>query len=143
MGSLELCRLLDRGLVQYRMFEFQLHRSSYHANMPPQEYLDDILFDDIRPQGHFMVAVLALRLDRLQYCGLLHLHDRTDRCNIPHLLSRRYESLFWHLGFAVAGFQSSGNGLYLVRSAVMDWRCVFPTLCSPEQLAKLSLQASV
>lgn len=70
--------------------------------MLPQEHLDDIFFDDIGLKGHFVVAVLALRLDWLQYRRLLHLHDGTNWGNLPHLLSRRDQSVFWHLGFAVA-----------------------------------------
>ena len=48
--------------------------------------------DDIVVYGRqwsLMVAIVALRVDRLRYSGYLYLYDRTHRRNIPYTFSRR------------------------------------------------------
>lgn len=67
-----------------------------------------------------MVAVLALCLDWVHHCGMLHMHDGSNRRNISYLLSCCLSSLVRHLGLLVACLQPSGNGLYMVWSTVVD-----------------------
>lgn len=68
-----------------------------------------------------MVAVMAMRLDRLHYFRLFHLLDWTDRCYVPYQLSRCQQSLFWYMGLIVARLQQSCHGLHMVWCSVMDW----------------------
>lgn len=84
--------------------------------------MDDIVFDDHR--WAVMVAIMALRLDWIHHIRHVHLHDRSDRRYLPYQLSRCRSSILWYLGFALARLQPSCYGLYMVRGAVMDWRCV-------------------
>ena len=82
--------------------------------------MDDSIFDD--DQRSCLVASLALRVDWLRDLRHLHLYDRTNRCYISHFISCGQQSFLRHLGLIVAGIQSSGYGLYLVRRSVVDWR---------------------
>lgn len=86
------------------------------------EHVDDLVFHDQWHRWNIMVAVLALRLDRIHNCRILHLFDWSYWCNISHLLPRHLSLVIWCMGFSVARLQSSSNGLHLVRRAVMDWR---------------------
>ena len=67
---------------------------------------------------------MDLCMDRLFHLRELHLHDRPYRCHIPHIISCCEQSIIWYLGLALAGFQSSSHGLYLVRCAVVDRRYI-------------------
>lgn len=107
MGSMELCWLLDRRLLQH-------------------QYLDDIEFDD--HQWSLLVAELDLRLARVFYCGLFHLLDGTYRRHISYWIPRRQSIVLWNLGCTMARIQSSRNGMCMVRSTSLDWRWV--ALCS-------------
>ena len=73
-----------------------------------------------------MVAIMALRMDWLRYSGNLHLYDWTHRRNIPYSVSSRQQSLFWHLGFSLAGVQQGSYGLYMVWRSIVDWRYFLP-----------------
>ena len=84
-----------------------------------------------------MVAVIALRMDRLHYCGYLHLYDWTHRRNLPYTFPRRQQGVFRHLGFSVASFQPGGYGLYLVWRSIVDWR--YGRLIRPIRYAMLML----
>ena len=84
------------------------------------EYLDDSLVYD-RPRT-FLVAVMALCVDRLSDLWYFHLYDWPHRGYLPHQLSCGYQGLVWNMGLVVACFQSSRNGLYLVRRPNLDWR---------------------
>ena len=84
MGALELRRLLDRGLIQH-------------------QHLDDLVFYDY--WGSVMVAVVALRVDRVLDLGLLRVHDGTDWRNLSYQLSGHLSCLVWYMGFVVASIQ--------------------------------------
>lgn len=91
--------------------------------------MDDLVFDD-----HWwavMVAILALRLDRIFYFRHLDLHVRSDRRYLPYQLPRCHSSVIRYLGFAVACVQQGCDGLYMVRGAVMDWGYVFSVWPEP------------
>lgn len=68
MGCMEFRWFLDFRLVQH-------------------QYLDDIVV--YGRQWSLMVAIMALRMDRLRDIGYFHLYDWTHRCNIPYTVSRR------------------------------------------------------
>ncbi len=85
------------------------------------QHLDDRIFHD-HPERPRVVASLAVRLDRLLHCRLLHLHDRPDRCHIPYPLPGGCAIILWHLGFAMAGLQPRSNGLHLVWCTGLDRR---------------------
>lgn len=106
MGRLEFCRFLDRRLVQH-------------------QHMDDLVVHDRgRP---VVVAVMALRLDRLRDRGLLHLRHRSHRCRLPHRFPRRQQGVLWHLGQSVAGLQPRRHGLRVVWRAVLDrWALRIP-----------------
>lgn len=74
-----------------------------------------------------MVAVLALRLDRLHDLRFVHLSNRKDRSYLSHFISGRWPSFFRYLGIFVAGIQQGCYGLYLVRSPGMDRRYLNPS----------------
>ncbi len=65
---------------------------------------------------------MALRLDRLHNRRHLHLHDRSDWCNLPYLFSRGQQSVFRYLGGPLASVQPSCHGVYLVWGSIVDWR---------------------
>lgn len=69
-----------------------------------------------------MVAVMDLRLGRLFYRCLLHLFDGKNWSDLPYLVSRCHESIFWHMGFFMARFQPGRHGLHMDGCTVMDWR---------------------
>lgn len=77
MGTVELCRFLDRRLLQH-------------------QHVDDLLIHD--RQRPFMVAGMDLCLAWLCHRWFLHLSDGSYRCRLPHWFPRRWTVLFWHLG---------------------------------------------
>ena len=83
MGALELCRLLDRRLVQH-------------------QHLDDLVVHDRRRP--VVVAVVAMRLDRLCHLRLLHLLNRPHRRHLPYRVPRCQPLVVRYLGEFVAGF---------------------------------------
>ena len=97
MGALEFCRLLDRRLIQH-------------------QHLDDLVFDD--HWWSVLVAVVALRMDRVLHLRLLRVHDRTDRRNLPRQLPGHLSCFIWYMGFLVASVQQSCHGL--CKSIVKD-----------------------
>ena len=50
-----------------------------------------------------MVAIMALRVDRLRYRGYFHLYDWTHWRNISYPFPRRQQGIFRYLGISVAG----------------------------------------
>jgi hypothetical protein len=72
------------------------------------EYVDDLVVDD-RCRA-VVVAVVDLRVDRVLYFGLLCLCDGSNRCRLPHLVSRDIASLIRGLGLSVAGVQPGSYG---------------------------------
>jgi len=72
------------------------------------EYMDDFLLHD-RGQRHqwgsLMVAILDLRMARIYHRSLLRLPHRTNRSDLPYLLSSRYTRQLRNLGGSMAGFQ--------------------------------------
>lgn len=66
MGFVEFRWLLDCRLLQY-------------------QHLDDLVVHDCRRT--LVVAVMAVRLDRIRHCWLLCMLDRSDRRHVPHRLS--------------------------------------------------------
>jgi len=77
-----------------------------------------------------VVAIMALRLDRLQHRRLLHLHDRPHRRSLPHLVPRRRAIKLRYLGRTLARLQPRRHGLRLVRRAGLDrW-----PVCAPHDL---------
>lgn len=81
MGSLELCRLLDRRLLQH-------------------QHMDDLVEYDHNWSD--LVAVMVVRLDWLHDCGVFHLLDWAHRRNLPHRVSRRRALFVRNLGFSMA-----------------------------------------
>lgn len=98
MGRLELRRLLDRRLLQHK-------------------HLDDFQFHGCRRP--VLVAVMALRLDRLQHRRVLRLPHGKNWCDISYWLSCSQPFLLWYLGFSLAGVQQGCYGLYLVRRSIL------------------------
>lgn len=84
MGSLELCRILDRRQRQH-------------------QHLDDFLVDDCG--WAFVVASLALRLDRLWDFCRFHHHLWSCWCCLPPQFSGFEQSVLWYLGKYMAGVQ--------------------------------------
>lgn len=84
MGGVEFCGLLDCRFVQHCMMNILNTSTKF---LPSPEHLDDfVLYDRQRP---FLVAVMAMRLDWLHYFGYFHLHDWTNRRDVPYQLSSR------------------------------------------------------
>ena len=84
MGRLELCGLLDCRFVQHCMLNVPNTRTKF---LPFPEHLDDIVLYDC--QRALLVAVMALRVDRLHYFRHFHLHDWTNWRYVPYQLSSR------------------------------------------------------
>ena len=139
MGTVELCRLLDSGLIQHRMLTLDL--PYWQGKLMPVEHLDDIVFHDHRRA--IVVAVMAMCLDWIYHIGHVHLHDWKNRGYVPHQFSRCQSGFLWHMGLAMASLQQGCNGLRtsmnsrhcgplhmlisridLVRSPSVDWRLV-------------------
>ena len=83
--------------------------------------------DDIIVYGRqwtFVVAILALRMDRLRDFGYLYMYDWTHWCNISHPISGSDSGVIRHMGFSLASVQQGSHGVYLVRCPVLDWRFV-------------------
>jgi hypothetical protein len=78
------------------------------------EHMDDfVLYDSWWP---VLVAIMALCLDWVFNCCLLHLLNWSNWCHLSYLLSRHRQILFWNLGIAVACLQQSCHGLHMVRA---------------------------
>lgn len=89
---------------------------------PNNRHMDDFLFQHRRRL--ILVAVLALRLDRLRNHRRLRRTHRSHRSEIPPQLSRHRSSILWHLGRSLARPQSRRHGMYLVWCARLDRRDV-------------------
>lgn len=86
MGSVEFRWFLDCRLVQYREFVVTLMvELCTHVDL---EYLDDLVFNGY--QRSLVVAIMAVRLDRLHNFWFIHLYDRKDRSYLSHFVSRRW-----------------------------------------------------
>ncbi|KAL1866748.1 hypothetical protein VTK73DRAFT_4540 [Phialemonium thermophilum] len=96
MGALEPGRLLDCRLLQH-------------------QHVDDLVFHDRRRS--LMVAVLAVRLDRLLHRGRLRVRHRPYRGHLPHRIPRSQQILLRRLGESLAGLQPRCHGMYMVRRA--------------------------
>ena len=116
MGPVELRGLLDSRLFQYCM-AFIVYHQTVVLTMAT-EHVDDIVQYD--NEWSLLVAVLDLRLDRVYYSGHVHLLDRSNRRNIPHILSSCQPSKLRHLGQSMASVQQGRHGLYMVRSSELD-----------------------
>ncbi|KAL8939249.1 MAG: hypothetical protein Q9211_002831 [Gyalolechia sp. 1 TL-2023] len=84
------------------------------------EHLDDILLNDQWRQWHILVAVLALRLDRILHLRNFHHPDWPDWCDVSYLISRRLSIFIRRMGLLMAGLQPSSNGLYMVWRPGLD-----------------------
>ena len=84
------------------------------------EHMDDLLVDDYG--GALLVAIVALRVDRLLFRRLFHLLHWPHRRNLPHSIPRRRPGLVRHLGLAMASLQPRRNGVRVVRRADVDRR---------------------
>lgn len=117
MGPLELRGLLDRRFFQH-------------------QHVDDLVLNGRRRP--VVVAVVAVRLDRLHHRRMLRLPDGTYWCAISHRIPRREPCLLWHLGLSLASFQQSCHGLYLVRRSVLHRRevCLFDDSGDLEELGR-------
>lgn len=90
------------------------------------QHMDDLVSINHRPRS-LLVAVVALRLDRLLHRRRLHRLDGPHRREVSHFFPRRWTSIFRYLGISLACFEPHGNGLRLVRRSSMDRRRVrFP-----------------
>lgn len=114
MGPLELCGLLDCRLLQH-------------------QHMDDFVVHDCR--GALMVAVMAVRVDRLCHRWLLCVLDRSHRCHVSHRLPGCGQIQLWYLGQPLACLQPRRHGLCVVRRPVVDWR----TLCLLDDPSHLAL----
>lgn len=92
------------------------------------EYLDDILFNDQWRRWHILVAILALRLDRILHLRNVHHPDWPYWSDVSYLISRHSSIFIRHMGLLMASLQPSSNGLYMVWRAGVDWRLVQPFL---------------
>ena len=90
MGALEFRRLLDCRLVQH-------------------QHLDDLVFYD--HWWSVLVAVVAVRLDRVLHLRVLRVLDGTNRRNLSYQLSGHLSCFIWYMGFLVASVQQSCHGL--------------------------------
>ena len=82
--------------------------------------MDDFLLEHCR--WLVVVAVLALRLDRLRNRSLLRRADWKNWSQIPPELSRHRPVVFWDMGRPVACAQSSSHGMRLVWRPRLDRR---------------------
>lgn len=134
MGPVEFRRFLDRRLLQYCQFHptylyiyppppFFPTASSKLTNWVIPEHMDDILLHDHRRA--LLVAVLAVRLDRLLFRRLFHLRNRANRRNLPHRIPRHSPFVIRHLGIPMACLQPRSHGLRVVRRADVDRRVVY------------------
>lgn len=123
-------------LSKFSPIDYQLTRPSrlLDCRLLQHQHMDDLISINHRPRS-LMVAVMALRLDRLLHCGLLHRLDRSNWREIPHLLPCRWTSVFRYLGFSLACFESHSDGLRLVRCASVDRRRV----CIPHDQSDLAV----
>lgn len=78
---------------------------------------------------------MALCMDWLYHCSMLHCPDGTYRINIPYLLSSCHPCQLRNMGSSVACFQQGSYGLYLVRCPIMDWR----RMCRTYDICNLAL----
>src|SRR5690554_2696772 len=67
-----------------------------------------------------MVAVVAVRLDRICVFGMLYLFNGPNWCDISYRFPGCCTIVIRNLGFAMACLQSRSYGVYLVRGAGLD-----------------------
>lgn len=69
---------------------------------------DCIVHDSARP---FMVAGMAMRLDRIRHCCALYCNQCTSRSNIPRHFPGGRSHLFRDLGQPLVRLQQRGDGM--------------------------------
>lgn len=65
------------------------------------------------------MAVVALRVDWILNCWLLHLYDRSHWCHVPYRIPSREPIKLWDMGLPLACVQSCCYGLHLVWGSIV------------------------
>lgn len=85
-----------------------------HITISLPEHMDDLIFNDSR--WTVLVAVLAMRVDRLQPCRDIRLSAGPYCYNLPNPLCCHKQSLVWNMGLFLAYSQPSRYGCDMVWS---------------------------
>ena len=137
MGTVEFCRLLDCRFVQYRKScQFRARTTFSFVDQNTWMISSSMIvgglswwqswiwcaYDSVFLSFGSQFEFLRQCLVRLLYRRILYLLDGSYRRCLSYRISRCCTVFLRDLGFLMACLQSRGNGLYLVRGAVLARR---------------------